>query len=492
MTPAPPERDRGAVLILTLVVVFVLGLTVTAIATYATTSLRAGPVAQSRMEQEAAAEAALVAALDQIRSGTSGCLYDTGTVEMTGFALTPNGTTVELECTNQTGPVPLPETWAVAVTGAGLSSTDLPLVVSTETDVFVGGAVLLPSLAPGQLSDVDGPLVAVAGPLLYTGSCSTPPTVLPEDIDDDIVFVTALVDRPVCTQLTWTEQPSLHAPAPPATVPPAIAPDTSGSCHVYSPGLYDDDPLTATVYDIPTVDTNDAYFKSGDYVFQATGSSTSQWDLLIRDGSHVIAGRSAAAPPEDFGDCEAAYLADVEGGATFHLSGRSFIDVRAGGTLEIAPRSGTDGRVVSIFALCDDSVWCDASAYPASAHTPNPLPPTNPNRNVLRVGFGSSVRIAGEVYAPLAEIRLTGNATDGSELLGGVTAARLSLGADVDIAGRAPSAASAPLTLLIEAAVTDPGGAETRMQASVAYTPTSPVATRVSATGWNLCDPAGC
>ena len=58
------RNDRGSVLILTLLVVVVLGSTVVALATYATTSLRASTNARSANERRFAADGALKVAID--------------------------------------------------------------------------------------------------------------------------------------------------------------------------------------------------------------------------------------------------------------------------------------------------------------------------------------------------------------------------------------------------------------------------------------------
>lgn len=504
MTPAPPERDRGAVLILTLVVVFVLGLTVTAIATYATTSLRAGPVAQSRMEQEAAVEAALVAALDQIRSGAAACLFDDGTVTLDGFDLTINDLVqaqIATTCTAVTSISDVGVTWSAAVTGQGLSSANDPVATSSVTDATFAGSVFMPSLEANALSDITGPAVTIGGPLV-SNTCPAPS---PGAVAGDIAFAAPLVDRPVCTTLGWTEFPAFHAPPLPsglATISPAAMPTDvdygSGTCRVFTPGLYDDDPLSLPP-PIPEINATDAYFRSGDYVFDTTSSSTGGWDLHILNGSDVVAGNAPGFVPERVSSWTCGsypeFTSDAQTGATFYLADRAFVDVR-GGTLEIAPRlqsGGTADTQVSVQALCAASSWCAGTSLTPSAHTANPLPGfSSSNRNALRVRASSWLRTHGLVYAPLAQVRLDGDAIDDSALLGGVVAARLSLGADVTIGAFASSTiAPASTTVLIEATVVV-DGVTTVMQATADVDLTQLPEDRVTVTGWNLCDPAGC
>ena len=76
------------------------------------------------------------------------------------------------------------------------------------------------------------------------------------------------------------------------------------------------------------------------------------------------------------------------------------------------------------------------------------------------------------------------------ELLGGIVTGRLQTDADLTI-HRADFLAPDPVDLLITATVTD-GTQSTSMQATVTYDATEPAATRVTVTGWRLCDPAGC
>ena len=483
------RTDRGSVLILTLLVVVMLGSTVVALATYATTSLRASTNARSANERRSAADGALKVAIDEIRAGTAPCLYDAASVDLSDVVPVIDGLVPTVTCDSLTGPLTASQNWAAVVTGANVASGS----DATDTDsgpTTIDGPMWLPDLSAAGLSQINT-TVHLAGPVVHPGSCGTP--IVPSAVAPKITFGQPLVDRPVCSTTGWQSQPSLNDPPLRGdfdTLPPGVE-DSAGSCTVFHPGVYDNDSLSSTYPDLPVV-TDDAYFQSGDYVFIANNNTNA--DLYVGAGARLIAGKDSTITPSNLSGWGCAsdpeYLNDLDGGATLYLSGRArlFVD---GANVEILPRLQTGGNdsMVSVQALCTIATWCDGpGAFAPSAHTSNPLPPGGNNRSIVRVTSGSSVRVHGLVYAPTGMTFLEASST--VDLLGGIVTGRLQTDADLTIF-RAGFLAPDPADLLISATVTD-GTQSTSMEATVTYDPMEPTATRVTVTGWRLCDPTGC
>lgn len=482
------SADRGSVLLLTLFVVVVLGATVAALATYAATSVRATNGARDDARRQAIAEAALVAALDEIRAGTAGCLYNTAPVTLTDLddVAPAAASTTTVTCQSAGGPIAALSHWAAVITGATLQPTSRPLQTIDDAHVLVDGPMWMPSLTLSARSQI-GPPVEVHGPLVAVtpNDCSVLPTTISSDFD----FEPPLVYRPVCTSLDWDLQPSLADPPMPIGLPaPGVVMDVGPNCQVYSPGLYDDDPSTPSTPDLPVVDDKDAYFQSGDYVFVTTKTTTTRWSVTVRSGERAIAGKSSTVIPDLTGwGCSGVteYTNDSADGATFYFGNRARLLVEGGGDLEVMPRPAGQPQV-SVQALC--ALSC--SGLPASAHSVNPMPPGGSNLSIVRVdGSGSTARLRGSLYAPKGLVYVQENAS--AIVDGGLVAARVQVDDDAELTANRPASAGAPIELRLTATADDTKGTTT-ITAVVQYDPAAIPADRVDLTSVRLCAPAGC
>jgi hypothetical protein len=300
--------------------------------------------------------------------------------------------------------------------------------------------------------------------------------------------------------------------------------DTTPSCRVFYPGRYVRPPVVK-------VNPNmDAYFKTGDYLFDFRNVETTapaslaalpladervdEAEFLV-DNTTVIAGKldtSITSPTlVNHSDCLDAQNADTGFGATFYMSGMGHILVEAGGALEIMPRNqgtATDPNYIAIHALCDRvaaAAWCTRSPVastgspaPSSLTAPSPSNGTDANSyNIVytHAGQPASMVVNGMIYAPMAELELE-NASQSAQarFKGGLVLARATLQAsasaqnfeigvtlqDIDFGFR------------LTATGTDQEGRSTRIASVLDYTYGDPYATAVEVKSWRVCENASC
>ena len=468
-----PDRDRGVMLPIVLVVTVVMSLAVIAIANYVSSDLAYGRVTVDRANRLAAADAVMNYGIDQLKLRNAGCLLGTGSTSLPGLNAPLNGASTSVTCQRVGGGIGDIQAWAAVMTGIGVPADSYLLSTQSgnSADKILGGPVYMERVTDPSFQF--GPTVKIKdGPLYYhDANCASPVT--PSSLPKELVFEPKLIYGPICDTHNWTA-PTLGAdPVAPDLSLLALnpAPTTNGSCQVFSPGTYTSFPsLGASVY-----------FQSGDYYFLNSP--------FVIDHSIVTAGFpdpaiiTATAPAELTNtDCKAAIDADPNKvfpnlGATFYLGGSSYISVNSLGSLEIMPRAHglQNENYVSIHALCSTtapatSAGCDQTGGPTGV--PSTL--TYTGQAVVYTASGNQKQLIthGLLYAPTGKLEF-GDATASAKqkIMGGLVVARLVLQSSASAANFEIAVATSPVdyTVLLIAQATNRG--TTTIRAVVDYRP---------------------
>ncbi|MEY2524763.1 MAG: hypothetical protein QOJ66_3328 [Ilumatobacteraceae bacterium] len=473
-----PDRDRGAMLPIVLVIIVVLALTVIGIATYVETDLQYGRITVDRANRLAAADAVMNYGIDQLKLRNAGCLLSSGSTSLPGLNSPVNGATTSVTCQRVGGGIGDIQAWAAVMTGIGVpTSGSNAWLLSTQSgnsaDKILGGPVYMDRVT--NQSFAFGPTVKIKdGPLYYhDATCASPVT--PSSLPPELIFEPKLIYGPICDTHDWTA-PTLGAdPVVPDLSPFTLNPvvTTNGACQVFSPGTY----TTA----LPSLD-NSVYFKTGDYYFLNTP--------LTIDHSIVTAGFpdpaivNATTPAELTNtDCNAAIAADGVGkvlpnfGATFYLGGSSYISVNTNGSLEIMPRAhgAFNENYVSIHALCSTTTMptmagCDQNGV---VGVPSTLTATGAQPIVFTASGNQKQLIThGLLYAPTGRLEF-GNATASAKqkILGGLVVARLVLQSSASAANFEIHVATSPVDYTVLLIATASKRGTTTVRAVVDYRP---------------------
>ncbi len=540
------HRDDGLALPLVLVITAVLGAVVLAVATYSTASLSYGHVAESRSDQLAAADAGMRYALDQIKLKARGCVWDDAIHTLPGITSDFNGATATVSCQRITTGLDDIKLYAAVMTGQGvpLTGTDAFLLSSQggSNKKILGGPVYMQRINSTAFNfDISSTHAGVEiqdGPLLYhdaTVPCTPEkPSVVVARANGKLSFKPNLIFGPECVSQPWWQKfPSPQIPVDLKTLPErngalAIAPATAynlvttaqlqtwqalatstprggyvdmtggGNCRVFFPGRYTTSPDTAN---------RDAYFLSGEYVFDLPSSNPR---LIARQGI-VTAGvpnPKVFRPSETVGNerpnttacttiqnIDPAKVFSLEPGATFYLGNNSHLKVETNGALEIHGRKqGTN--YVSVQTLCKKSeIWCgptgDGGFESASLVKWSTLnATTTPEVLYTDSGNGKEFIAHGLFYAPLAEAEF-GNVSNSAiqKMKGGIVVAQLILQAATSATNFEIAVPTSPITGKVQVtstAVKD--GSRTAIRAVVEYRPYEVnVDDRIRVNSWRVC-----
>jgi hypothetical protein len=568
------RRDRGTVLPLILIVVVVMSMVVVGIASYGTANLRYSHVTEQRSDQLAAADAAMSYAVNLIRIGRADCIFDNSTtVNLPALIEDFNGSVGTVTCGTESGGLDGTPVFAIALTGEGVPANEYLVKTQSGGNKAINGPIFMERATPAsfQLSNNNG-IDIYDAPLVHsTNPCSS---VTEATLPNDLHFIPD-VFGPICTAQDWNtygdngnvfDEPPIGGntnlaaffspltnvggsmqvrdgtvavggaptwPALPVTngsteivtvqggydLIDGTDSDTTPSCRVFHPGRYLRPPV------VKTNPNTDAYFMSGDYLFDfrdvdttapaslaalpAADEIADEAEFLV-DNTTVIAGRLdtsiTSATLTTNSDCDAAKAADAGYGTTFYLSGQSHILVEAGGAIEFMPRNqGTtaDPRYVAIHALCsgESASWCTTSPsnVPRSTLTaPSPSSGTNSDSyNVLFTHSGqpASLVVNGMIYAPQGELELE-NASQNAQarFKGGMVLARATLQASASAENFEIGVTLQEIDFgfRLTSTGTDREGRSTKVTAALDYTYGDPYATAVDVKSWRVCELNGC
>jgi hypothetical protein len=521
-------RDRGSALPLVLVISVVLAAVMIATASYATTNLRYGRVVEDRTDRLAAAEAGMRYAIEQARNTTPGCLIGTtGTSSNLPAVDTDfNGATANVTCMKVGGGIDGVLMWAAVLTGEGVPNGQ-PLLTSqggnSERKVL-GGPVFMSRVTPQSF--LLSPIVEIEnGNLWYEDFTGTGPcvTVAETALPAQLLFTPDLIYGPQCARATWKQiQPSPTIPEnlsllqlrdgalalDPFAVPVPNVPfgsftdiSSDGGCRVFEPGWYTTP---------PAVTDENAYFKSGEYVFDFPAGNEV---FLPRQGEITAGVRNPIVSPgpqnpelANTQACRNAQAADQAAidavatpttwdelyGATFYLAGPSRIEISTQGSMEInARRQGT--KFVSIQTLCNPAT--QPSFCTDSGDLLKPSTVTS-STNIVLTSSGNNRELVshGQIYAPLARMEF-GNVTNTAtqKLLGGVVVAHLVLQSSASATNFEIAVPTTPINVKLMLTSTATKNGTTSIRSIIDYRPfTTSLTDRIAINSWRVCETTGC
>ena len=362
------RRDEGAILPLALVMTVVIATIVFALSNWAVTSLASGQVAEDRSDRLSAADAGMRYAIDQLKLRNAGCILDTQEAVLPGVEADFNDATAAVTCERITSGFEGIAAYAAVMTGEGIPAGQALLTSQSGSNEKVLGGPVYMSRVNSNSFDLDPPVNIKDGPLLYHDTSGTTPctSVKASTLPADLVFEPELIFGPVCVSVPWNE--IFQSPVvPDLTGLPELDgslpyPDPSGlgsyvddlnGCRVFAPGYYTTP---------PDIDGVDAYFQTGDYLFDFDVSSD---DTFFIKAGTVTAGRvNPEATPSGVNEIANAKCAPAQGsdpaqslpdpadqfGATFYFGGSSHINIATQGSLEIHARQQGVANYVSVQA----------------------------------------------------------------------------------------------------------------------------------------------
>jgi hypothetical protein len=497
-----------------MVITVVLAVVVVGIASFATTSLRYGGVTEARSDRLSAADAGMRYAIDQLKLRNAGCILDTQEAVLPGVQADFNDATARVVCERVTSGFEGIQAYAAVMTGEGLAPGDSLLASQSGSSAKVLGGPVYMSRIDDQAFALTPPVKIEDGPLLYHDTTGTVPcqSKKPSQIAavnaNTLIFEPELIFGPVCVTVPWTTLfdspavPNLTAlPVRDGTVAATGLADatgpgsyvdfsSAGGCRVFLPGRYTTPPDQTG---------EDAYFMSGEYLFDFVGPNQT---LEIRQGT-ATAGRIntlVASVNELASDmtsqCKTQQANDLSPipGATFYFAGGSRIKIATQGSLEIhARQQGVD--YVSVQTLCaPNGGWCNADGDGGILGAASTLsaPAASQADNFIFTDSGNNKEFVAQalVYAPLAQIEF-GNVSNSAtqKMLGGLIVSRLFLQSSTSASNFESSVPTSPITAKIQLTSTASKSGTTSIQTIVEYRPyEDDITGRVRINSWRVCD----
>ena len=514
------KSDKGLALPMVLIMSSVIALVVVSLASYTISSLSYGQVTENRSDQLSAADAGMRYAIDQLKLRNAGCILDTQEAQLPGVQADFNGATASVTCERITSGFEGIQAYAAVMTGEGLPGSMSLLSSQSGSNAKVLGGPVYMTRVDNDAFELSPPVNIEDGPLLYHDTSGAVPcsSVKASTMPSQLVFDPELIFGPVCVSVAWTDLfdsptvPNLMGLATldgtlPLTDPGGSYTDvnTAGKCRIFEPGRY------ITPPDLTGVD---AYFKSGDYLFDLPSGND---EFAIRQGV-VTAGTinplttSANEIPNtnacnqaqaDDAATEAAdalaraYVPPEAYGATFYFTEKSHINVATQGSLEIHARLQGTSDYVSVQTLCDPGEdWCNADGDGGTGDW-SEIEAGGSDPNFLFTDSGNNKEFVAHalVYAPLAQVEF-GNVSNTAtqKMLGGLIVSRLVLQSSTSATNFEISVPTSPITAEIQLTSTaTKDGGSTSIRAVVEYRPyESDIDERIRVNSWRVCETDGC
>jgi hypothetical protein len=366
-----------------------------------------------------------------------------------------------------------------------------------------------------------GPPVKIEdGPLLYHDSSGTVPCISrkPSTIAavnaGTLQFEPELIFGPICVTVPWTQL--FDSPEVPNLSGLIVRDGTkslttdpvggsyydvtgNGNCRVFLPGRYTTPPNQSG--------TN-AYFQTGDYLFNFQGADKT---FLIRQGT-ATAGKinplvtpSNELDPDMTNACKTAQATDplagnpTQFGATFYFGGGSHMSISTQGSLEIhARQQGLD--YVSVQTLCTpNGSWCNPSGNGGIVGSGSTItaPAGGSMPNFLFTDSGNNKEFVAQalVYAPLTQVEF-GNVSNTAQqkMLGGLIVSRLVLQSSTSATNFEISVPTSPITARIQlTSKAIKNGTTTTVRSVVEYRPyEDDIDERLRINSWRVCQDQTC
>ena len=465
--PVDASRDRGAVLVLVLMVTVVLAMVVIGLANYSGALIQYGQVAETRADRLSAADGAMRDAVERLRLSRSLCntgLGDATAGHTTTFPEPINGATATVTCKRIGSKSEAVQAWAIVITGEGVTGLNKAFTAAQGNAIVkkIGGPVFVSDPA---LIDLSVPVEIVEGDLFYTRStCAAEGISTSNGLSvTNLTFSPATTRGTICTKRTWSDIFGTGPVVPDLSqstsfpVRSATSYTTVGTCRVFSPGIYDA---------MPSLASGGNYFRSGAYLLRNVVFSVNAVGQIVTIGAPNTAASISQAIPNPA--CDAARDADVATatslGATLYLDGTSRIDIQKGAVEILGAQR--DNSWVAVQALSTSTRSADNSAIISTA--------TGENKEFTSQGL---------VWAPRGRIEL-GNITNNSavQLHGGAVVAKFHIGANASINGYVIEVPSSPVVQMLMLTSTAAKNGSTSIRAIVEYRPPSEVAV----TSWRV------
>jgi hypothetical protein len=517
------ERDRGSALPLVLVIAVVLAGVMIATATYATTNLRYGRVVEDRSDRLAAAEAGMRYAIEQARNATPGCLVGTtgSPSNLPAVSADFNGAVASVTCVKVGGGIDGVLMWAAVLTGEGVPPGQ-PLLTSqggnSERKVL-GGPVFMDRVNTQAFNL--SPIVEIEnGNLWYEDMTPSCVTVDENTLPPQLLFTPDLIYGPQCANATWNQiQPSPEIPEnlstlqlrdgtlplDPFALPVPAVPfgsytdiPTGGGCRVFEPGWYVTPPAVTDI---------NAYFKSGEYVFDFPAGNElffpRQGEITAGVRNPVVSPVAELANTQACRDAQAADKAAIDAiatptnwdelyGATFYFAGPSRMEISTQGSVEInARRQGN--KFVSIQTLCNPATQGFFCTDSGDLLKPSTVTATT---NIILTSSGNNRELVahGQIYAPLARMEF-GNVTNTAtqKLLGGVVVAHLVLQSSASATNFEIAVPTTPINVKLMLTSRAVKNGTTTIRAVIDYRPfTDTLTNRIAINSWRVCETSAC
>jgi|GEM_PF-4729410 Tfp pilus assembly protein PilX len=375
------DDDRGAVLVLALIVVTVFSVIAVAIASYAITSFQRTQVTKARIDKVHTANSGIRYAVEKLRLDPtlcSGPAAQTLTGQTITFPGALAGGTPTITCRWVGGAAGGINSWAVVATGEGLTASQASLVTSNAAndDHILSGPVYV--AGPRHL-DLAAVLKVEDGFLLYQSSTCGPPA----NSGSKSFTVSPFPYAAACTSQTWRDVLILPTP-PPVPTTPAPAP-VPGTCQVLQPGKY----TAAPDLTIPT------YLRSGVYYFEKVGQITVD-DIVV--GGKPGPGDTAVLSTTPTCDAQRAADPNPGTGVVLVLGGNSRVYADKDARLELFTATGHGGTD----AINVTTLEPGTPNYLTTTVTPASGQKLYANQN----GSGYETVIHGAVYAPYSVVHV--------------------------------------------------------------------------------------
>lgn len=392
---AAHEADRGAALILSLLLVGVVSVVVVSLLGLVLANAKSSLVAERQLDQRYAADSAIEQSIELARNDRSACGSSAEPRPLPSVVV--DGVTVDLTCQSTGGLVPGAAGWAVVTT----STAEAGIVVSGPAPVTVTGPVYAARLADTT------PLTADGGSVLERRSAVT--CAADADRPDGL---TVQPDPPYRYRCSDEGVPAVGHALPTVVPPAAPAPTLVGTCKVFRPGTYTAAPVLAA----------ENFFVSGTYYFHNFGR------MLVQSAT-VIGGER----PDDVrinarGSSSCDVVPDDPGaagtGVKWLFGGTAWLDVGSNANVELFRRLGNPA------SEGQSGISLQAVTNPAPAGmVPTTRSMTGTSMPLVTVTGGSTGQLAvhGLLYAPTSFVSFFSTSNTQAQLRGGVVVGHLQL-----------------------------------------------------------------
>jgi hypothetical protein len=395
--------DSGAALILVLIVVTVIGLTGSAMLSFADTSVRVTIRLSEQGKGVYGADAAAQMAINALRKGAFNNDPASGTYPMCF------GTTSELDMTASSYPGAPARVRCTPYPGTGASGSAVPISAANKPGYAVLTLGSTMSSTQGEGQNYDHKPIQIHGGVVSNSDISANNLTVTGGASALAVNTPCNVVSPTCTKLaTPVADPNYPAPTDPVK-PPTTAPSNCSKKNAVAefwPGLYND------VSVLNNCVSNVIWFHPGTYYFDFTVGTARVWDVATTVVGGTPTTTLTSTPPTLPGSCVNPINSATAQGVEFAFGGTSQVKLDKNANFEICATYQASTPPTAIYGLKTDVT----NGGTATAHAQ-----TGCIRLVVTAGGCAMVTssngdkpvfyVQGFAYAPFASMNLQLNNT---------------------------------------------------------------------------------